>query len=340
MASIRQMDVQIALTPVSSPFQQTFFSSSVSGFVPVQEGDSLVLFIYNDHPSTSVLSITDSAGNTYEQVSGARITGATSFMLDVWVANNVAAGSNLEITINLSEEYTAYTEVAVFDCAGLSGASVLTGTHYNSSDSEEIQGPSLNAGSATGVFLSAMAQLQQSNVTYCPWNLFSSPDGAPQNMSLSSLVASGSQLAWFNYVGFEIGSAILTEVLFIPSPVSITTASLPNGSQVETYNQTLQASGGTTPYTWAILSGSLPPGLSLNASTGVISGTPTGSGTYNFTVQVTDSNSHTATQALAITVAVLYSGSWDAYRANTQSSPQPTFKGHVPNFRPPRKSLF
>lgn len=58
----------------------------------------------------------------------------------------------------------------------------------------------------------------------------------------------------------------------------------------------LSASGGTgTGYTWAVKTGSLPTGLSLNSSTGAISGTPTSAGTYPITVQVTDSGKHVAT---------------------------------------------
>jgi hypothetical protein len=85
-------------------------------------------------------------------------------------------------------------------------------------------------------------------------------------------------------------------------PPTITTTSLPADTVGIAYSQTLQATGGTTPYTWSVDSGSLPAGLSLTASTGVISGTPTTSGTSNFTVKVTDSLSATATQALSIVV--------------------------------------
>ena len=53
---------------------------------------------------------------------------------------------------------------------------------------------------------------------------------------------------------------------------------------------TLQASGGTAPYTWVLSSGSLPPGLTLKA-TGRIAGTPDVSGTHTFSVKVKDSSS-------------------------------------------------
>ena len=83
--------------------------------------------------------------------------------------------------------------------------------------------------------------------------------------------------------------------------LSITTSSLPSGTVGSAYSSTLAASGGTTPYTWSIASGSLPAGLSLSSS-GAITGNPTTAGTSNFTAKVTDNNSQTATQALSITV--------------------------------------
>lgn len=88
-----------------------------------------------------------------------------------------------------------------------------------------------------------------------------------------------------------------------PGPLSITTSSLPNGIVGSTYNQSLIASGGTTPYTWSLVAsqGTLPAGLSLNTS-GLISGTPTAAGTSTFTAQVTDSASGTAQRAFSIVV--------------------------------------
>ena len=83
----------------------------------------------------------------------------------------------------------------------------------------------------------------------------------------------------------------------------ISPSTLPSGTVGSNYNYALLATGGVSPYTWTISSGSLPPTLGLSNG-GVISGTTTTGGTYNFTVKASDSESPalTATKALQITV--------------------------------------
>jgi mono/diheme cytochrome c family protein len=99
-------------------------------------------------------------------------------------------------------------------------------------------------------------------------------------------------------------AAFLNNPTTTTSPLAITTASLAGGTVGSSYSQTLAASGGRTPYTWARSAGTLPTGLTLSTS-GVISGTPSATGTFSFTARVTDSASPTVsvTRALSITVA-------------------------------------
>ncbi|HET7014345.1 MAG TPA: putative Ig domain-containing protein, partial [Streptosporangiaceae bacterium] len=76
----------------------------------------------------------------------------------------------------------------------------------------------------------------------------------------------------------------------------------PGGEVGVSYSDSLTVTGGTSPFTWSISSGSLPPGITINSSTGKLSGTPTTAGTYSFTVRVTDNASLSATQAMSITI--------------------------------------
>jgi hypothetical protein len=82
----------------------------------------------------------------------------------------------------------------------------------------------------------------------------------------------------------------------------VTTTSLPSANLSTAYNATLSGTGGATPYTWSLTSGQLPNGLSLSASTGAISGTPTTTGTFPFTVQLRDGNGSVASASLSIPV--------------------------------------
>ena len=88
-------------------------------------------------------------------------------------------------------------------------------------------------------------------------------------------------------------------------PLSITTTTLPSTTIDIPYSAAIAIAGGTSPYIFTISSGALPAGLTINASSGVISGTPTGpAGTSTFTVTVTDSAATQASvsQRLSITV--------------------------------------
>lgn len=82
--------------------------------------------------------------------------------------------------------------------------------------------------------------------------------------------------------------------------------STPDGSPGVAYSGTVSASGGHTPYTYSVLSGTFPSGISLNASTGAISGTTSSSGSYSGTFRVTDAGGKTAdvAWAFAITASV------------------------------------
>ena len=74
-----------------------------------------------------------------------------------------------------------------------------------------------------------------------------------------------------------------------PPALAITTTSLPQGVTATGYGATLQTTGGLAPITWTITTGQLPSGLSLNAASGAITGSPVRLETSTFTVRATDS---------------------------------------------------
>lgn len=100
------------------------------------------------------------------------------------------------------------------------------------------------------------------------------------------------------YVGIEANLQTLYHLndnaIDSSAGTSVQTTSLPPGTVGGAYSQTLVASGGVSPYTWSLYSGSLPTGLTLSSS-GAISGTPTVTGSSSFVVSATDSNSPAST---------------------------------------------
>ncbi|HEX8185427.1 MAG TPA: Ig domain-containing protein, partial [Blastocatellia bacterium] len=85
------------------------------------------------------------------------------------------------------------------------------------------------------------------------------------------------------------------------SVFTITTSNLPRGRKGESYSQQLFATNGRLPFTWAIISGSLPAGVSLNAA-GLIAGTPSVFGNFSFSVRATDANNVPAVASYTLTV--------------------------------------
>ncbi|WP_421405413.1 putative Ig domain-containing protein [Agrobacterium fabrum] len=79
--------------------------------------------------------------------------------------------------------------------------------------------------------------------------------------------------------------------------------SLPGGTKGVAYTQAITVSGGSSPYTYAITAGSLPPGLSLNSTTGAVEGIPTTQGSYNFTITASDLNNDTSNAAYSLVIA-------------------------------------
>ncbi|MEP7339870.1 MAG: putative Ig domain-containing protein, partial [Acidobacteriota bacterium] len=135
----------------------------------------------------------------------------------------------------------------------------------------------------------------------------------PAGMGLSSNgVLSGTPLTFgaFNFIVQATGSGGCTgmqsyALAIAPpcNPIIISPATLPGGFVSTSYSQTLTAGGGTAPYSFAVTGGSLPGGLSLNSASGLLSGLPAATGTFNLTVTATDATGCTGSRAYTMIVS-------------------------------------
>ena len=108
--------------------------------------------------------------------------------------------------------------------------------------------------------------------------------GTPAKAGTSTFIVSASDTA----NGANADDQMLT-IAIAPGPVAITTRALPEAVRRTGYSATLAVTGGVTPLRWSVALGALPPGLTLNAETGTIAGTPAREGIWVFVVRVVDS---------------------------------------------------
>lgn len=101
-----------------------------------------------------------------------------------------------------------------------------------------------------------------------------------------------------------VTSSSLAITIQPPPPLSVSPSSLPQGQTAAPYSTQLSASGGIAPYTWAITSGQLPPGLTFNPANAKITGTPILATTSSFTVQVSDSENPPATLSTKYSITI------------------------------------
>jgi hypothetical protein len=141
------------------------------------------------------------------------------------------------------------------------------------------------------------------------------PAGLSLNTStgLISGTPTASGTATFTAAVTDAGSpaqnkSVTLSLVIAPATLAVATAALPSGTQSSSYSRALQATGGTSPYTWSISSGTLPAGLNLTPSTGLVSGTPTASGNFSFGVTVHDAGSPAQTASATVTLSLVAAG--------------------------------
>ena len=219
-----------------------------------------------------------SSGGVISGTVGGSATSQT-FTVKVTDSNSVAATKSLSITVNAAPSVTTTTATLANATAGAATSAYST---------------TLTATGGTGT-------LTWSATSLPTWLTLTAAGVLSNNTTVPAAGSYGPFTVTVTDTNNVQGSASLS--ITVNAAPSVTTTSLATATDGQTgYSQTLAESGGTSPFTWSISSGSLPSGLSLSSG-GVISGTVGGSATsQTFTVKVTDSNSVAATKSLSITV--------------------------------------
>jgi uncharacterized protein (TIGR03437 family) len=152
--------------------------------------------------------------------------------------------------------------------------------------------------------------------TGCPWVItnnygstvtINSPSSGTGSLTLNLTVAANHTTSSRAF-SLAVGSARISINQLagtVVAPLAILNSAVASGTVGVPYSAAFAASGGTSAYSWNISSGALPPGLTLNPSTGIISGTPTSaSGSpFSFTVTLTDGASSPTSKSVSIAIA-------------------------------------
>jgi hypothetical protein len=264
-------------------------------------------------------SLTAGASDTTVSVVGANFTSQT---VAIWngsaLSTTVADASNLSVTVPaaaLASVGTAQVQVQNSQTGLPSSAVSVTIASPLVSNGKKaslaINTPSFPAG-VVGTSYSASLSATGGTPSY-NWTI--SSGSLPEGLSLSAStgVISGTPTTSGTFSSSVMvtdserpakTASVTTSIVIAPQKLVVKTTSLASGTNSASYSQTLSATGGTQPYIWSITSGSLPAGLNLTSSTGVISGTPTVSGTFALGVMVKDSSKTVQTATLSTSIVM------------------------------------
>lgn len=229
-------------------------------------------------------------------------SGALSANTPTSVVYTAPTGASASITATITATSVANTSVTATVTITVGAVLSITTTSLPAGTLGVPYNAFVNAAGATGTFTwTVTSGGLPAGLTFLTTSTTSSAEisGTPTVLETSKFTVQVTDAA-----GTSVSQA-LSITINPPPPLTVATASLPNGTVGTPYSQALQASSGVPPYTWSLTAGSLPVGFNPLASNGVISGTPVATGPSNFTVKVTDSSTptaQTATANLSITI--------------------------------------
>jgi len=289
-------------------------SATVSWVAPANNGSAITGYVVTPYKAgVAQTPVSYDASATSRTLSG--LTAGSSYTFTV-------AATNATGTSAPSAQSTAVTPYALPGAPTISAA-----TAGDSAATLTWTTPSSNGSAITGYvvnpYIGATAQ---------PTQTFS----AATTQTVTGLTAGTAYtftVAAVNQAGTGPASAASAPVTPNNSP-SLNFPAPPSGEVGVAYSNQLTVTGGTSPFTWSVSAGTLPPGLTLNASTGLLSGTPTAAGSSTFTVRVVDASTQSATQSVTLVIAAAPALSFApaAGEVNVAYSQQPVRTGGTAPF--------
>ncbi len=296
----------IAMVQANS-VEGTAVSSLSAAFGATNGSGNLILAFVRMSGTSQTVSVTDTAGNTYaDAVSQSQ--GADGHQIHLFYARNIKGGTNSVRAAFSGANNHPY--LAVYEYSGLHKLTPLDRTasaqgNAGGTASTPVTAPTSTANELVFSGLGLPNAWNGTVTAGAGFTMQQQDTGTSRSASEAQIAGTaGSFSGSFALSTSASWSAIVATFAIQPLPGApvITTAALPSGTIGSSYSTALGVSGGTGPFTWSISSGTLPAGLNLSPSTGIIGGVPSSAGGGSFTVLVTDAGGLTASAPLSITI--------------------------------------
>ncbi|HEY3670644.1 MAG TPA: putative Ig domain-containing protein [Acidimicrobiia bacterium] len=271
-------------TPAAPTATPGITSANVTWVAPAGNGGTISNYIVTPYLNTVAQTpITYNASTTTRTLTG--LTPAASYTFTVAAVNTYGTSTASAQSVAVVPYTVPGTPSITAVSAGDVAATVTWTTPSN--------GGSAITGYVVTPYIGLVAQ---------PTQTFSGGATTQTATGLTAGVAYTFTVAAQNLAGTGPASAKSSAVTPNVSP-SLTFPAPPNGEVGVAYSRQLTVNDGTAPVAWSVSTGVLPIGVTLNASTGLLSGTPTVAGSYSFTVRVADASTGVATKAVTVTIA-------------------------------------
>jgi uncharacterized protein (TIGR03437 family) len=290
-----------ALTGTPTAAGTSNFTITATGSGGCTGSQAYTLNIQMACPSVTGINPTSGIVGSQVTITGANLTGVTA----VRFTNGVTAAFTVvnDTTITATVPNGAITGAITVSKTGC--PDIQTGNFTVTCPTITINPATLPAGTLNAAY----NQTLTASGGIAPHTFTLSAGALPSGLTLSAagaLTGTPTQRGTFNFtvkatdVNGCMGTRAYSLVINCPA-ITLAPATLPSGTVNTAYNQTISASPAGT-YTFAVTAGALPAGLSLNSTTGALTGTPTAAGTSNFTITATGSGDCIGSQAYVLTI--------------------------------------